>query len=548
MFRISHAILFLIIFISANISLAEVPSREKALHTMKTASEFMLEKASYRGGFVWSYLPDFSRQWGELEAKRTMVWMQPPGTASVGHLMLDAYHATGDEFYYQGAKKIAAAIIFAQHPSGGWNYVADYAGEASLKNWYATIGKNAWRLEEFQYYYGNATFDDVGTAEAAKFLLRMYLEKRDGQYRAPLYKAIDFVLNSQYPIGGWPQRFPLMYDHPYPDHPDYSSFITFNDDVAAENIDFLLMVYQTLGETRVREPIIRAMNAFIVTQQGQPQPGWALQYTTELQPAAARSYEPRSLHTPTTAENITQLIKFYRLTGDSKFLARIPEALDWLESLKVTDTSTIEGRTHPAFIEVETGKAIYTHRRGSNITNGKYYLDYVAGNMLAHYKSAANIPVDELRKAYVAALETPTDEVSRHSPLRESVRMELPKYFTLGKVSFSDLNFRAQSQFTKNNDESLEKKAGKLIVELNASGYWPTPLFYTTNPYIGKPKVKTGRDDNRYANTMVGDKWDTSPYPVDKPVMGISTGAYIRNVGTLIRYLAENASTETAVK
>ena len=59
----------------------------------------------------------------------------------------------------------------AQHPSGGWNYIHDFAGEASLKQWYDTIGKNGWRLEEFQHYYGIATFDDAGTAVASQFLL-----------------------------------------------------------------------------------------------------------------------------------------------------------------------------------------------------------------------------------------------------------------------------------------------------------------------------------------------------------------------------------------
>ena len=100
--------------------------------------------------------------------------------------------------------------MFAQHPSGGWNYIADFAGEASLRKWYDTIGKNAWRLEEFQHYYGNATFDDAGTAESAKFFLRLYVEKKDPKYKAPLDKAIKFVLDSQYPIGVWPQRFPKV--------------------------------------------------------------------------------------------------------------------------------------------------------------------------------------------------------------------------------------------------------------------------------------------------------------------------------------------------
>lgn len=529
----------LLLILIADLCLADTPSREQVLSSMKTASQFMMDKVSYRGGFVWSYLPDFSRQWGELEAKRTMIWMQPPGTASMGHLMLDAYHATGDEFYYSSAQKIAEAIIHAQHSSGGWNYVADFAGEDSLKEWYSTIGKQAWRLEEFHRYYGNATFDDGGTAEAAKFLLRLYLEKSDEHYRAPLNKAIDFVLKSQYPIGGWPQRFPLVADPS-----DYSSFITFNDDVAAENIDFLLMCYQTLGDARLREPIIRAMNTYIVTQLGQPQPGWALQYTTELQPAAARSYEPRSLHTPTTAENILQLIKFYRLTGDSKFLARIPEAIDWLASLKIETGQAAASGNFPAFIELGTGRAMYTHRRGSNINSGEYYVDYRPGNSLAHYRSLANINFKKLRADYESALQIPRTKVGTDSPLSKQVKMELPKYFTLDKVSFSDLNFRQEAAPVKESQSGSDVTGGqgadvrKLLQELNAEGYWPVPLHYTTNRYSGEPPKHSGkRRTEQYSNTMVGDKWDTSPYPVDNPAMGISTGGFIRNMGTLIRYL-----------
>ena len=108
------------------------------------------EEAAVEGGYVWQYLPDFSRRWGELEASPTMIWVQPPGTATVGHLYLDAYHATGDEQFYQAAKSATDALVRGQHPAGGWNYVIDTAGEESLKRWYETVGKNAWRLEEFQ--------------------------------------------------------------------------------------------------------------------------------------------------------------------------------------------------------------------------------------------------------------------------------------------------------------------------------------------------------------------------------------------------------------
>ena len=226
------------------------PTRADILSAMKRATIFMADTVAVNGGYVWSYLPDLSRRWGEIEATPTMIWLQPPGTATMGHIFLDAYHATGDEYYYQAAERTTAAVIWAQLSSGGWNYVADMRGEASLREWYATVGKNAWRLEEFQHYWGNATFDDVTTIDAARLLLRIYLEKRDPRYRPALNNAIQFVLDSQYPIGGWPQRYPAKPDF----MPDYTSFITFNDDVAAENIDFLLQCYQTLGDPRLVDP------------------------------------------------------------------------------------------------------------------------------------------------------------------------------------------------------------------------------------------------------------------------------------------------------
>ena len=227
---------------------AAAQSRAEIERAMIRATRFMVEEVSTNGGYVWSYLPDMSRRWGELEAAPSMIWVQPPGTATMGHLFLDAYHATGDEYYYRAAERAGEALVWGQHPSGGWNYFIDFAGEASTRHWYETIGRNAWRMEEFQHHGGNATFDDAGTSEAMQFLLRLYVEKRDPRWRPALERSINFVLESQYPIGGWPQRWP---PRPLPmkdGRPDYTSYITFNDDVAGENIKFLIMVRQALGE------------------------------------------------------------------------------------------------------------------------------------------------------------------------------------------------------------------------------------------------------------------------------------------------------------
>jgi hypothetical protein len=497
---------------------AAAQDRAEIERTMRRATTFMVERVAYRGGYVWSYLPDLSRRWGEIEARPTMIWVQPPGTATMGHLFLDAYHATGDDYYYRAAAAAADALVRGQHRSGGWNYFIDFAGPASARIWYATIGRNAWRMEEFQHYSDNATFDDAGTSEAMQLLLRIYLERREAKYRAPLDRAIGFVLNSQYPIGGWPQRWP--HDERWPGYGDY---ITFNDDVAAENIRFLLMVYQSLGQARVKDAIVRAMNVFLVTQQGRPQPGWGLQYTLDLQIAGARSYEPRALVTHTSAANIRQLMNFYRLTGDGKFLARIPEALDWLESVRLPPDPARRGRDFPTFIEIGTNRPLYVHRRGSNVVNGAYYADHSPAATLGHYSAYRAIDIPALRIELGWLQATSREALQRASPLNAPGRAPLPLYFVAGEDAGSDLNASAGGT------------PGEIVRSLNPQGWWPTPLRATSNRYIGPGPAAPVAGD--YRTTHVGDSSDTSPYTTDRPVTGISTATYIANMARLIRAL-----------
>jgi len=510
---------------------AEVPSRDEALAAMKRATTFMVEKAAYNGGYVWSYLPDFSRRWGEMEAFPTMIWVQPPGTATMGHLFLDAYHATGDAYYYEAAVKAAKALIAIQHPAGGWNYIGDMAGEASLKRWYDTIGKNGWRLEEFQHYYGNATFDDAGTAESSQFLLRLYAEKQDAAFKPALDKALQFVLDSQYPIGGWPQRFPLKDEFHHHGKADYTGYITFNDDVAGENLKFLIMVWQVLGDTRVLPAIHKAMDCFLACQQPQPQPAWGLQHrVNDLKPAGARSYEPEAFATHTTGGNIAACMDFYELTGDPKYLARLGEALDWLDSVKLP-VEIQKGQPYPTFIEIGTGKPLYIHRTGSNVVNGRYYADQNPTGTVIHYSSFRSVNVAGLRQRLATLKATPPEVASRNSPLKGG-RRALPKYFTTGDISVSDLNVNT---LKADSGAASPAKAAALIAGLNAEGWWPTELKATSNPYIGDGSATPAPGD--FSQTRVGDATDTSPYITDTPKVGISTGGYIENMSTLIKFI-----------
>ena len=190
-------------------------------------------------------------------------------------------------------------------------------------------------MEEFQHYADNATFDDMGTSEASQFLLRIYLEKLDPKYKPALERAVNFVLDSQLPSGGWPQRWPAD-----PNYPEYQSYITFNDDVAAENVKFLTMVYQHLGDTRALAAISRGMDIYLLDPAaGAPsRAGRCSTRSTSSRPRPAPT-SPRRCTPRTTASNVEQLMDFYRMTGDRRFLARIPEALDWLETVRLPDAA-----------------------------------------------------------------------------------------------------------------------------------------------------------------------------------------------------------------
>jgi len=76
------------------------------------------------------------------------------------------------------------------------------------------------------------------------------------------------------------------------------------------------------------------------------------------------------------------------------------------------------------------------------------------------------------------------------------------------------------------------ERARELIGALNAEGYWPTPLSATSQPYAGEPPAAASPGD--FSQTLVGDRFDTSPYVTQTPEIGISTGAFIQNMSALL--------------
>ncbi|WP_353181674.1 pectate lyase [Parapedobacter lycopersici] len=489
---------------------------------MLQATKYMVEQVSTNGGYARLYTEDLSRRWHELEAYDTQIRIEEPGSLGMGHLFLDAYHVTADEYYYEAALKLANALIRGQLDCGGWNYFIDFAGDRSLKEWYRTIGKNAWGFEEHYYYYGNATFDDNVTPGAAGFLLRVYLEKLDPQIKPSLDKAIQFVLDAQYPIGGWPQRYPLMHNHPKDGKADYSSFYTFNDDVMRNTTQFLIDCYATLGEERLLEPIYRAMNFYLITQQGNPQGGWAQQYDMQLQPAHARSFEPASIVTGQTYDNILMLLKFYRYTGDRKFLARIPDAIAWLERARLPQHQTDGGkRTHSFFVEIDTNKPLWAHREGTGVNDSKYWVDYGMDNLYSYGHNMV-LNIEMLKKEYEQVNALAKEEATRNSPL----------------VEVEGRNRYAGKYYFQTPDRNVvmrpsEIDARNIIDALDTQHRWLSKHEWISSPYSIDPR--TGQETNTamHADRLSAD-WKLDP----SDQQYISVAVYVKNMRLLMDYLS----------
>ena len=501
---------------------------------MMDATRYMVEKVSTQGGFVANYLPDLSRRWGEVEFYSTQIQVQDAGVVSMGNIFLDAYVATGDEYYYQAAEKAARALIWGQLPCGGWNYMIDFAGDRSMKNWYNTIGKNAWGFEEFNHYYGNATFDDVTTSDAAKFLLRIYLEKLDPSFKPALDKAIAMILESQYPLGGWPQRYPLQYDFPHGKLADYTSFYTYNDDVIWGNIDFLIQCYVTLGDQRFLEPIRRGMNFYLITQQGNPQGGWGQQYDLDLKPAHARTYEPPALLPALTYDHAMLLMRFYAYTGDRKLLARIPDAIQWLEDTRLPESRTENGKyTHPTFIEVGTNKPVYAHRTGTGVTDGHYWWDDKDENPLLHYGAKSSIPVEKLKAEFKRVNALSPEEATRNSPLlvQQFQRETTPQKYYESTWPLPDGPDVARRNYEYGVSLPDEPQVRKIIGSLDLQHRWMVKHIQISRPYaVSASGAET--------NTAMMSDMNGAGIKDSSDQLYLSTREYEQNMRMLIRFVS----------
>ncbi len=384
---------------------AQPPTAEETLTIMKKASGFMVNTVSCRGGYLWNYAADLSDQWGEAPARKSQVWVQG-GTPPMGECFLRAWEATGDVFFLRASEQAADALVYGQLPSGGWHYVIDF-DPAGLPEWYETVfSRFKWGMEEYRHLWGNGTYDDDNTQGATRFLLHLYRATGKPEYGEALQRALGFMLQSQYPNGAWPQRYPLQYEFAHDGLADYTSYYTLNDNSMRDILFTLVEAWETLGDERCWDAARRGVDFIIAAQLGESQAGWAEQYDRNMQPAWARTHEPSGVMPRQTVDCIGILQRFYLMTGDSRYLRPIPPAIEWLKRSASEDMGN--GRYRLArYYEVGTNTPIYQHKtdRVNDLGYGLYeYNDDPTGVSGGWVFTEVNIGALEKEYARVSAI------------------------------------------------------------------------------------------------------------------------------------------------
>lgn len=239
------------------------------------------------------------------------------------------------------ALRVADNILSFQTPAGGWGKNADRGGPPRQPGEHWVAGEDAQRKSAWSYV---GTIDNGASTTEMRFLARVQAQLPGApgeRYRAVFLKGLRYLLNAQYPNGGFPQIYPLQ--------GGYHDAITLNDDAMARVVNLLMDAGEGRGELafvpsglagEARAAVQRAIGLFVATQQAQggKRTGWGQQFDAlSLALAGARNFEPAALATP---ESTGVLLLLMRLPDPPREVREAVHAgVAWLRSAALRDVA-----------------------------------------------------------------------------------------------------------------------------------------------------------------------------------------------------------------
>lgn len=196
-----------------------------------------------------------------------------------------------DDSWYASAEaaRVAENVMLYQLGSGGWPKNTDMARPLS--------GEDRARLADRKDQREESTIDNGATVTPMRFLARVHGAAGDERCADAFLRGLDFLLDIQYPNGGWPQ---------FPHKRGYYQHITFNDNAM---VNVMNLLRDVLDEPRYAfVDGARRQRAAAALEKGLEcilrcqiivdgvKTAWCAQHDERtLKPAPARSYEKISL-------------------------------------------------------------------------------------------------------------------------------------------------------------------------------------------------------------------------------------------------------------
>lgn len=396
------------------------PAPDEVKPALDRAIRFYVEKVTAHGGYVWRTSGDLQLREGEGKAGPDTIWVQPPGTPTVGEAFLDAYDATGKKDYLEAARAAGEALIQGQLHSGGWYYRIEFAPEQRKEFAYRVApGRGAprfgdepgspggWELWKQRRNPGNLSMLDDDTTQAAlRFLMRLDRAVRPTDPR--LHDCVEYglgaLLKIQYPTGAFTHNYdrlttrnPDIAYYPirnasYPEQwsrtwtKDFQGCYYLNDEISLDAMATLLQAHTAYGKPEYREAALRVGEFLLRAQMPDPQPAWAQEYDRNMQPVWDRKFEPPAISGYESQSVLESLLLLYERTGDRKYLQPVPKALDYLRNSVLPDGKLAR------FYELQTNRPLYFTL--------KYELTYDRAQMPKHYGFVVPSRLDEITRRY----------------------------------------------------------------------------------------------------------------------------------------------------
>jgi PelA/Pel-15E family pectate lyase len=274
-----------------------------------------------------------------------------------------------DWYGSEEARRIANAIVSFQTSAGGWSKnlnVADHPrrkGESFAPNNLSHfLGPDDFDTPADPHWNYVGTLDNDATTTELQFLAKVISAAREnGAYRASFLRGIEYLLNAQFPNGGWPQVWPL--------EGGYHDAITYNDGAVAEALELLESVADRYGAfafvppevaSRARKSVARGINCILATQilENGRRTVWGQQHDAlTLKPVAGRNYEPAAECSSESAAIILFLMKLPDPLPD--VMSAVGAAVAWFKQTALHGKVYLRSPEGPVLIDRAGAKPIW---------------------------------------------------------------------------------------------------------------------------------------------------------------------------------------------